>query len=134
MTPATFLKGFSVLALFLLSSANPIKSHLFEKRGPTCYNLTIPTTISASNANISPNLDVSNADSFADALANLVFDVAVVGQFCIFARYCEPEIQNVDRSNTLQILVHGATYDRNFCKSSEVFDLPSVVIKRRTVS
>lgn len=48
------------------------------------------------------------------SLVSLVFDVLVEGTFDIAASYCEPEVHIPSRANTLQLLVHGATYDRNY--------------------
>ena len=68
------------------------------------------------NTNVPPGLNLLDPVDVALAIVNLVFDVPVGGTFNTFARYCEPEVQVASRTNTLQLLVHGATYDRNYCK------------------
>jgi adenosylmethionine-8-amino-7-oxononanoate aminotransferase len=47
-------------------------------------------------------------------LSSLIFNNIVHGTFTIAGRYCEPEIYNESRTNTLQFLLHGATYTRDF--------------------
>lgn len=47
-------------------------------------------------------------------LISLLFDKLVQGTFQIAGRYCEPENSVPARGNTLQFLLHGATYDRNY--------------------
>jgi hypothetical protein len=118
---SSVLKGVSFLALFALSLATPLSPRLLEKREPTCYNFTIPITISANNTQVPPGLSLLDPIDVALAIVNLVFDVPVIGTYNIFARYCEPEVQIASRTNTLQFLVHGVTYDRNYCKRSAQF-------------
>lgn len=60
---------------------------------------------------------VTNTVSF---LLSLLFDNLVQGQFNIAARYCEPENNVPSRANTLQFLLHGATYDRNYVSPSNM--------------
>jgi hypothetical protein len=47
-------------------------------------------------------------------VSTLVFDIPVQGTFHISASYCEPEVHIPSRVDTLQLLVHGATYTRNY--------------------
>jgi hypothetical protein len=47
-------------------------------------------------------------------LSSLIFNNIVHGTFTIAGRYCEPESYNESRTNTLQFLLHGATYTRDF--------------------
>ncbi|CAJ0550196.1 Ff.00g101260.m01.CDS01 [Fusarium sp. VM40] len=72
------------------------------KRQLSCIDVVIPVTISATN------LQIPIASTGPE------FNVPVRGTFNIAARYCEPEIKIPFKQHTLQILVHGITYDRNY--------------------
>jgi hypothetical protein len=103
--------GFSVFH-FDLATGSP----LLTKRGPTCQNITIPVTISSNNARFPADFSPTSVtlDNLLTNVGSWVFDVLVEGTFNIAASYCEPEVHVPYRANTLQILVHGATYDRNY--------------------
>lgn len=88
-----FTLRMTAFASVVLSSPSP--AHL-SPRGilsPTCTEIVIPVTVSASTT----GEDVS-------------------GTYNIAARYCEPTIKIPGKAKTLQFLVHGATYNRD-CKS-----------------
>src|SRR6478735_817638 len=95
-----------VLALFCFifpSISYPIE----EKCQLSCIDVIIPVTISATNLQI------------PIASTGPTFNVPVHVTFNIAARYCEPEIKIPFKQHTLQILVHGITYDRN-CKHPQI--------------
>jgi hypothetical protein len=102
------------LSLFYLELAK--SSPLVTKREPTCQNITFPVTISANNAQLPTNIDPTSTvlESLLSNLVGWTFDNLVEGTFEIAASYCEPEVHIPSRVNTLQLLVHGATYNRNY--------------------
>jgi hypothetical protein len=112
-----------IISLLALSSTSPI-----EKREPTCFEVVIPVDITAENA-LLPTLYTINdfittlsyvLDGFLGALLAVVglqrlFTWGnVQGAYNIAGRYCEPEVYNASRANTLQLLAHPATYNRNY--------------------
>jgi len=70
---------------------------------PYCINITIPVTISAENYVLPPTSPLTYR--------------LIQGAFNISARYCEPQVKDSSRADTLQFLVHGLTYTKN-CKRS----------------
>jgi hypothetical protein len=110
---AKFLGALLLAASFAPSLATP--APLF-KREPTCYNITFPVTISAENADL-PSLSTLQALGpvawLADIVLDVLFDIPATGTYTIAARYCEPEVYNASRHDTLQFLVHGLSYTRN---------------------
>lgn len=107
-----------ILSAFYVGLAR--SSPLLSKRGPSCQNITIPITISSNHsARVPSNLGLSipAIETLLSSLVGLVFDALVEGTFNIRASYCEPEVHIPSRANTLQLLVHGATYDRNYVSS-----------------
>lgn len=95
----------------------------FTKRTkPTYTDFTMPITISAMNAEISELLtDLLPIAELVSTLLNSVLSFTVPGRWylTISARYCEPPSQYyvASRQDTLQLLVHGITYNKNYCKS-----------------
>lgn len=89
----------NTICILGLANSSPLEQH----SQLNCTNVVIPVTITATNLHI------------PIATTGPVFDVPVHGTFNIAARYCEPEIKVPSKQKTLQILVHGITYDRN-CK------------------
>lgn len=104
------------LALSALSVGPAVSSPLVTKREPNCQNISFPVTISSYNAQLPTNIDPTSTviESLLTSLVGWTFDVLVEGTFEIAGSYCEPEVQIPSRTNTLQLLVHGATYDRNY--------------------
>ncbi|KAK4496552.1 hypothetical protein PRZ48_012532 [Zasmidium cellare] len=90
----------SWFALFLLGSIVPA-----ARSEPTCNLLTINVDITALNIELPSNIT-------GLTLANLTSlpKVQIQGTYQIAARYCEPEVKNNSRRNTLQLLVHGVDY------------------------
>jgi hypothetical protein len=109
-----------ILSLFLhLAISSPL-----SKRGPTCNDIVIPVTFSAMNARIPAGITL-DPSSILNAIAALVFDLPISGTYDIAARYCEPEVVVASRTNTLQLLVHGATYTRNYCAFPSLLESPN---------
>lgn len=75
-----------------------------------------PVTVSSTNAQLPADLDPSGPvlESILTDVVGIVFDVLIQGTYTIAASYCEPEVHIPSRANALQLLVHGATYDRNY--------------------
>ncbi|KAH6699741.1 hypothetical protein BKA61DRAFT_582913 [Leptodontidium sp. MPI-SDFR-AT-0119] len=88
----------NTICILGLANSSPLERH----SQLNCTNVVIPVTITATNLHI------------PIATTGPVFDVPVHGTFNIAARYCEPEIKVPSKQKTLQILVHGITYDRNY--------------------
>lgn len=105
-----------VLVCLSILSQSAICSPLV-KREPTCQNIVIPVAASAENLSIPSNFSL-DPETLLSQILGLLFSLFIpTTTFNIAARYCEPEVQVASRANTLQLLVHGATYDRNYCKS-----------------
>jgi len=101
----------SPVALIFLSITHPAISTPvdYSHPGPTCTEVVFPVTIAALNSPLT-GLDLANP---LGSITEILFVLPVAGTFNISARYCEPEVVVESRKNTLQLLVHGATYDRN---------------------
>ncbi|CAG8971836.1 hypothetical protein HYALB_00001947 [Hymenoscyphus albidus] len=84
-----------------------------QKRGPTCSNVSFNVNINVLNFNLT-GLDPNNLLGTFGSLPNPTLGVAVSSNFHIAGRFCEPEVVNPSRQNTLQFLVHGATYTRDY--------------------
>jgi hypothetical protein len=111
------MRSFLLLQALALSALQPAWSTPLQTRnGPNCQNITFPVTISSKNAQLPSNLDSSSRllQSLLTGLFSLVFDTLVEGTFTIAGSYCEPEVHIASRASTLQLLVHGATYNRNY--------------------
>lgn len=88
-------------------------------RGPSCSEFKIPVQVNTMNFYINPNVNSTAAlnntmQNIFSGLVNLVSNVTVSGTYNISARYCEPEFRNSSRSNTIQLLVHGITYTKDY--------------------
>lgn len=68
---------------------------------PVCTDFVLPITASANNFDLSSG-PTSNVT------------VPVSGTFGIELKYCEPTTVVASRENTLQVLVHGASYDTSY--------------------
>ncbi|KUJ19595.1 uncharacterized protein LY89DRAFT_717068 [Mollisia scopiformis] len=69
-------------------------------QSPSCTDISFPVTVTAANAII----PITTPITFQQ----------VSGTYNIAARYCEPQNFVESRENTLQVLVHGITYTRNY--------------------
>ncbi|KAB8360934.1 hypothetical protein FH972_024666 [Carpinus fangiana] len=93
-------------------SANP----LHHKKGPTCTNIVLPVEASATHKKVPDDL-LSNLPSSPEAIKKLADglpNITVSGTWTIHGRYCKPEKDVRSRRHTLQYLVHGATYTRDY--------------------
>ena len=70
-----------------------------------CSDLVIPVSVKTNNLWLPVGEDGPK------------FNVSVVGSYNISARYCTPQEDVHSRLETLQILVHGASYDKT-CKNN----------------
>lgn len=113
-----------VLSAFQLQQA--WSSPLLQKREPSCQNITFPVTITSTNAQLPTDLNPAGPvlESILTDVVGIVFDVLIQGTYSIAASYCEPEVHIPSRANTLQLLVHGATYDRNYVIILPIRHLP----------
>ncbi|KUJ10286.1 uncharacterized protein LY89DRAFT_675142 [Mollisia scopiformis] len=92
---------------------------------PMCSELVVPVQITANNAVqslrnsraskiLDPDLDTTGLLALLSSGINLPFTSLIEGSYDIAGRYCEPEVDVPSRRNTLQLLAHPATYDRNY--------------------
>lgn len=101
------------LALLALTSSAAVLA------APSCNeNVKIQVSATALNKVLPTNLNISSLtiddrDQFQSELSSAP-SKEVSGTYTIAARYCEPEKNVPSRKNTLQMLVHGVTYDRNY--------------------
>lgn len=82
----------------------------------TCTDIAIPVSVSANNKDFPPNLTVESLLSLG-LLNNVVAGLTsslVSGTYTIGARYCEPSKDVAARKDTLQLLVHGITYTKDY--------------------
>jgi hypothetical protein len=105
-----------LLSLLSLCGATP----LVKEQSSNCRNITISVPISAWNTPISESLvptsiSVASLLSLLNGLGALTFSYFVTGTYETAATYCEPQVYDPSRENTLQFLVHGATYTKS-CK------------------
>ncbi|KAI9730400.1 MAG: hypothetical protein M1834_005910 [Cirrosporium novae-zelandiae] len=90
--------------------------------GPTCTDFMIPVTINASNKKVPTTLTSAltttlTSTTLSNLLNNLGDDLQnalVSGTYNISARYCAPETIIANRTSTIQLLVHGITYTKNY--------------------
>lgn len=90
-----------------------------QVRGPDCYKVVIPVTISGKNIKVPrEGLSIVNSTNILSGLVNSLFSTIspIDGTYQIAGRYCEPEVTIARRRDTLQLLVHPATYDRNYVR------------------
>ena len=80
---------------------------------PTCTTLSIPVSISARNAHFPPDFTTTSLLSIVGALGAVIFDSLITDTYTIVGTYCEPEVLVESRRETVQLLVHGATYTRS---------------------
>lgn len=102
-----------MLGYFLLLSAPGYSSAVWALQ---CQNIDIPVGASAENIELPSNLDIPTLLSgalFNDNASGPV-TALVSGDYTIGARYCTPDTPSEARATTLQVLVHGATYTRNY--------------------
>lgn len=81
---------------------------------------------------LDPNLDTTGLLALLASGINLSFTSLVEGNYNIAGRYCEPEVHNPLRHNTLQLLAHPATYDRNYVSSIRFRSKSNSCLERNT--
>ncbi|TVY83688.1 hypothetical protein LSUE1_G003808 [Lachnellula suecica] len=89
-------KALCLDALIPLCTSTPL-----AKREPSCTDIVIPVTITA-----------NNVDLTSTQVPQPI--VIVTGTYNIAGRYCEPENQISGHHDTLQVLVHGISYTRDY--------------------
>lgn len=95
---------------------------LFSLAAPTCQDIVLNVTAHSQARDIilPPNLvgDPNAINDLVNNVGGLVTSlyplVPVGGTYEISAKYCEPENPDPSRSNTIQFLVHGATYTKTY--------------------
>ncbi|OQU93602.1 hypothetical protein CLAIMM_00086 [Cladophialophora immunda] len=90
------------------------------ENGPACTSLTIGFNTTATNYNVIVDGSLENGTFINQLLAtapNVTKNApnsTVSGYFNISARYCEPEVKMPQRAQSIQFLVHGATYTKDY--------------------
>jgi len=92
-----------------------------DNRSPECrkvllVSVTLPMLIKTRSF-IHPTIDLGSLFGLLSSVITLIFSVPVRGTYNIAGRYCEPEVDIPSRRNSLQLLAHPATYDRNYVGS-----------------
>ncbi|TVY82352.1 hypothetical protein LSUE1_G002404 [Lachnellula suecica] len=115
-----------VAGILALNSVTSAPNRLSSRDGPTCTDFVIPIQASAPTqvfpqppANITdPTALLNYVTSFgsgsAGGLLGAVGTVITSGNYNISMRYCEPQVADASRADTLQFLVHGISYDKNY--------------------
>lgn len=80
----------------------------------TTLNTSGPITTNSILKVLDPNLDSTGLLALLASSTNLFFTSVISGTYNIAGRYCEPEVYIESRQQTLQLLAHPATYDRNY--------------------
>lgn len=110
-----------ILANAGLSIAAPAVSR--RSSGPTCSDVNLTVTITAQNHAVpqylldgldSASLTPSGLESLLNGAGNELQLALVNGTYNIAGLYCEPEVQVAGRENTVQLLVHGITFDHHY--------------------
>ncbi len=63
---------------------------------------------------VHPTIDLGSLFGLLSSVVGLLSGLTVRGDYNIAGTYCEPEVDIPSRRNTLQLLAHPATYDRNY--------------------
>ena len=104
-----------------------------QNQYPNCLDVVIPVTIKADGISLAAgstfqqalqratqiNADLVN--NLLGSIFSLIFDLLIQGTFEIAGTYCEPAVSVPSRANTLQVLLHGATYDRQYASQSQSY-------------
>ena len=90
----------------------------FGRRGQVASNCRdITFTVSATAQNqvaANPPSNLLNLDASLAFLAQRVEVTTVSGSQKLYGQYCEPTVKKPSRAKTLQLLVHGITYDHTY--------------------
>jgi hypothetical protein len=104
-----FSKALAFITGFLLQHAIGAQDGFGQLLEPICTNIS-------THDYVPPDVSFANFESI---LQSLNFNVSLQGIVNIAARYYEPQRLYLfpNQFNTLQFLVHGGTYTRNYVKS-----------------
>lgn len=114
---ASLATSLSLKAVTSMSTSGGAVSHHGQPKRPAsnCKNITFTVSATAQNqvaANPPPNfLDPDTSLAF---LGQPVVLTTVSGTQNLYGQYCEPTVKNPSRAKTLQLLVHGITYDHTY--------------------
>lgn len=91
-----------------------------------CQDIGLTVTAQALNKKLPDNLKdlftINGFNKLTAAFESLPTQL-VGGTYTISARYCEPLTKVEQRQNTLQILVHGLTYDKDYWSGVKTSDI-----------
>ncbi|KAK5993537.1 hypothetical protein PT974_06971 [Cladobotryum mycophilum] len=108
------MRASSVITLASTVAVSVAHGPSIQKRGPQCTEVRIPVSVLADNIALPP-IDATNLFSILNNIGDAAFGVLTVnGNYTLAGRYCEPEVHIPQRQNTIQLLVHGATYNKNY--------------------
>lgn len=93
--------------------------------GLNCYDFFIPVQATSLNLQLNDS-NLTDTASVASLLASLSTSantsyIPVTGFFNISSRFCEPQIKVEHRQSSLQLLIHGVTYNKIYWSA---LDLP----------
>lgn len=116
------LSNIIILPLHCCVNASPLK----RDDGGHCVDLNIRVEVVAQNWDLSPLALYLNDPAQLLTSSTLVAlldriglaNIPVSGNETIAATYCEPLVTNPSRQNTLQLLVHGVTYTRDYWRGT----------------
>ncbi|RFU35394.1 hypothetical protein B7463_g937, partial [Scytalidium lignicola] len=81
----------------------------------TAINLVLPDAVVATASAVIENGTLAQAQALIAAVGETaLLDIAISGTYNISGRFCEPEVRIPGRENHIQLLVHGATYNKNY--------------------
>lgn len=114
---ASLATSLSLKTVTSMSTSGGAHSHRHLSNRPAfhCKDITFTVSATAQNqvvANPPPNLLV--LDTSLAFLAQPVGLTTVSGTQKLYGQYCEPTVKNPSRAKTLQLLVHGITYDHTY--------------------
>jgi pimeloyl-ACP methyl ester carboxylesterase len=101
---------FQAAAFAAASQAAPLNSWPIS-----CQDVMIPVKVSADNYVLPSNLTMADLTlTFLESTVPNSSTIRIEGEYSIGARYCTPSCAVPHRKQTLQVLVHGITYTRNY--------------------
>ncbi|KAI0997153.1 hypothetical protein K3495_g11033 [Podosphaera aphanis] len=119
------MKLINVYSVSLISLIATARGAAVKRAGPSCQDIKIPVSINPKNVKIDTSRkDLSTVDGLKQTLDGILSDnlkgntnteyADVNGNYMIAARFCEPGTKNSTRAKTVQMLVHGITYSKDY--------------------
>lgn len=119
--PTNIMKPSWGRLLLTLIVLRPVYGAISPRQANKCIEVTIPVQVEAQNRIFQNLPDLLDASILLDSttLLSIIEDdvftsTPVSGSEVIAGEYCEPTSYDPKRANTLQLLVHGLTYTRDY--------------------